>query len=87
MCKSKNGNRNQVTNSAQDEDFAVADGKTWKETFSKQFLQDRPIWEGKIKMCARWHIKGDCYNNCLHIASHITKTKSPWTRKQICSPS
>ncbi len=38
--KSKNRNGNQVKNSAQNEDFMVAEGKTWKETFSKQFPHD-----------------------------------------------
>ncbi len=32
--RTKNRNRNQVKNSAQDEDFVVAEGKIWKENFS-----------------------------------------------------
>jgi hypothetical protein len=79
--KSENGHGNQVKTAAQDEDFAVAEGKTWKETFSKQFPQDHPTWEGKINMCARWHIKGDCYNNCQCIASHVRKDKIPVDKK------
>ncbi len=51
--KSKKGSGNLVKNSAQDKDFQLATGKSWKNTFSKQFPQDRPSWEGKVKMCAR----------------------------------
>jgi hypothetical protein len=28
-------------------------------------------------MCARWHLKGDCYNNCLRVISHVTNDKIP----------
>jgi hypothetical protein len=79
--KSKNGNGNQVKNAAQDEDFVVAEGKTWKKTFSKQFPHDRPTCEGKINMCARWHIKGGCYDNCQRISSHVRKDKIPGDKK------
>ncbi len=79
--KSKNGNSNLIKNSAQDKDFALATDKSWKNTFSKQFPQDRPSWEGKVKMCARWHIKGDCYNNCARVTSHVTKDKIPVNKK------
>ncbi len=73
--KNGNGNGNLVKNLAQDKDFAVATGESWKDTFSKQFPQDRPSWEGKVKMCVRWHIKGDCYGNCTRVTSHVTKEK------------
>jgi hypothetical protein len=26
-------------------------------------------------MCARWHIKGDCYDNYARVTSHVTKDK------------
>jgi hypothetical protein len=79
--KSKNSNGNLVKNLAQDKDFALATGKSWKDTFGKQLPQDRPSWEGKVKMCARWHIKGDCYDNCARVTSHITKDKIPADKK------
>ncbi len=75
--ESKNSNGILVNNSVQDKDFALATGKSWKDTFSKQFPQDRPSWEGKVKMCARWHIKGNCYDNCARVTSHVTKDKIP----------
>ena len=70
-CKGNNGNGN-VENLEQDKDFAMATGEFWKEPFSKQFPQNRPSWEGKVKMCTRWHIKGNCYNNCARVTSHVT---------------
>jgi hypothetical protein len=79
--RSKNGNNNLVKNSAQDKDVQFATGKSWKDAFSKQFPQDRPSWEGKVKMCARWHIKGNCYNNCTRVTSHVTKDKIPANKK------
>jgi hypothetical protein len=79
--KSQNGNGNLVKNLAQDNDFALATGKSWKDTFSKQFPHDRPSWEGKVTMCARWHIKGGCYDNCTRVISHITKDKIPTNKK------
>jgi hypothetical protein len=38
--KSEDGNGNLVSNSAQDEDFKVKTGETWKESFSKQLPYD-----------------------------------------------
>ena len=77
--KSEDGNGNLVSNSAQDEEFKVRTGETWKDTFSKQFPLDRPFWDeaSKVKICARWHIKGDCFDNCARKASHVTKDKMP----------
>ena len=53
--KSEDGNDNLVSNSAQDEDFKVRAGKTWKDTFSKQLSLNRPFWDkaSKVKICAR----------------------------------
>ena len=53
----------------------MAADESWKGLFSKQFPHKRPIWDRKIKMCARWHIKGNCYDNCTQVASHVTKDK------------
>jgi hypothetical protein len=32
-------------------------------------------------MCVRWHIKRDNYDNCLRIASYVTKDKIPADKK------
>jgi hypothetical protein len=58
---------------SQDNDFKVAAGKTWITTFSKQFPQDCLTWEDRIKICTRWHIKGNCYDNSSRAISHVSK--------------
>ncbi len=79
--KNKNSNGNLVENKTQDKYFVPKEGKTWKDTISKQFPQDRPTWDEKVKMYARWHIKGNCYNNCARVISHVTKDKIPADKK------
>jgi hypothetical protein len=46
--KSKNSNGNLIKNLAQDKDFQLATDESWKDTFSKQFPDNRPSWEGKV---------------------------------------
>jgi hypothetical protein len=81
--KSEDGNSNLVRNMAQDEDFVCKSGETWKETYSKQLPHDRPFFDeaNKVNMCARWLIKGDCYDNCSHKASHVSKDDLPADKK------
>jgi hypothetical protein len=79
--KSENGNGNLVKNSAPDEDFAVKTGESWAEMFSKQLPKERPSWDGKINMCARWHIKGDCFDDCSRKEIHVGKDKIPAEKK------
>ena len=70
-----------MKNSVKDEDFNLRTGETWRDTFSKQFPQNRPTWVDEIKMSVRWHIKGDCYDNCARAISHVSKDKIPADRK------
>mgnify|MGYP006177327177 FL=1 len=79
--KGDNGNGNLVKNLAPDEDLAVKAGESWAETFSKQLPKERPSWDGKINMCARWHIKGDCFDDCSRKESHVGKDKIPADKK------
>ena len=79
--KSENGNGNLVKIPAPDKDLAMKPGKSWAETFSKKFPKDRPSWDGKINMCARWYIKGDCFDDCSCKGSHIGKDKIPADKK------
>jgi hypothetical protein len=79
--KGENGNGNLVKNPAQDKDFAVKPGESWQETFSKQLAKERPSWDGKVNMCTRWHIKGDCFDNCSRKESHVGKDKIPADKK------
>jgi len=80
-ARGDNGNGNLVKNPAPDEDLAVKAGESWAETFSKQLPKERPSWDGKINMCARWHIKGDCFDDCSRKESHVGKDKIPADKK------
>ncbi len=79
--KSENRNGSLVKNPVPDEDLAVKPGESWAETFSKNLPKDRPSWDGKINMCARWHIKGDCFDDCSRKESHVGKDKIPADKK------
>ncbi len=79
--KGENGNGSLVKNPAQDEDFSVKPGESWQETFSKQLAKEIPSWDGKVNMCARWHIKGDCFDDCSRKESHVGKDKIPADKK------
>jgi hypothetical protein len=81
--QNQNGNRKIVKNPGQPEEFKLKEGETWKDTFSKMLLQDRPAWTDKVKMCMHWHIKADCYDNCSRVISHVTKDNIPGNKKEL----
>jgi hypothetical protein len=71
--KSNNGNGNMVKNTSPQDKFNLVAGELWKENFAMILPPVCPAWTEKIKMCTRWHIKGNCYNNCSRAISHVTK--------------
>jgi len=73
--KSEDGKGTGVANPTQPAEFKLTAGENWKENFSGILTQDRPAWNDKIRMCARWHIKGDCFDNCTRKESHVTNDK------------
>ena len=79
--KNENGNGNLIKNPSPDEDLALKTGELWADTFSKKLPKERPSWDGKINKCARWHIKGDCYDDCSRKESHVGKDKIPADKK------
>ncbi len=48
-----------------------------KDNFATILPHDWPAWTDKILMCARRHLKGDCYNNCARAISHVTNDNIP----------
>lgn len=64
-----------VHNQHQLEDFKLKEGESWKDTFCGKCVDERPVWNGKVKMCPRWHIKGVCFKNCHHAESHVPKDR------------
>ena len=57
--------------------FKLKSDEDWRKTFCGKCAADRPIWNAKVKMCARWQIKGDCFDDCAHATSHIAKSTIP----------
>ena len=55
--------------------------ETWNKHFLSQCPKKRPDWNKDVKMCARWHIKGDCYNTCTCAISHVPCNKVPPKQK------
>ena len=68
--KDGNGNGNTVKNTLQPDEFKLLPGKTWKENFVSILPHNRPNWGAKEKMCAQFHIMGDCFDNCSMKSSH-----------------
>ena len=49
-------------------------GEDWR-SFCGVYQNDRPVWEYRILMCTRWHIRGYCFKDCINAASHVKKEK------------
>ncbi len=82
-CKNENSNGNLVKNHGQPDEFKMPEGETWIHTFANLLPQDRPAWNEKVKMCARWHIKGNCYDNCAQAVSQMSKDNIPNDKREL----
>ncbi len=51
--------------------FLLKEGKIWKRDFAGKCSKDRPKWDDTTFMCARWHIRGECFVDCNNKASHV----------------
>ena len=71
--------KRQVRNDDQIEEFKIREGETWRNDFCGKCVNFRPIWKGmdKVKMCPRWHSKGDCFDDCNNKASHVPSNEVP----------
>ena len=76
-----NAKKGKVKNSQQDSDFKPREGESWATTFAAKLNKDRPTWSENVKMCARWFIKGDCFDKCDKHTSHVPKDQVPADRK------
>jgi hypothetical protein len=52
-------------------EFLLKEGKIWKHNFAGKCSKDRPKWDDTTFMCARWHIRGECFVDCNNKASHM----------------
>jgi hypothetical protein len=75
--KSDDVNGNLIKNTTHPVEFKLTAGESWKDNFAMILPHDQPAWTGKIQMCASWHLKGDCYNNCARAVSHVTTNNIP----------
>jgi hypothetical protein len=68
-----------VKNTSQHESFKMKEGEGWKKTFKTAHVHDRPTWDGvnSTKMCIRWHVLGECFDNCDRSESHVPKDAIP----------
>ncbi len=69
-----------VKNKSQHKSFKLKEGESWKKTFKTvKNTDDRPSWEGKKtkKMCIKYHILGNCFDNCDRLESHVPKDQIP----------
>ena len=58
-----------IKNTAPITEFLMRQGEIWKRDFSGKCSRDQPKW-GEEWMCARWHIRGECFVNCNNKSSH-----------------
>jgi hypothetical protein len=80
--KGKDGNEDMMKNTLQPDKFKLIARESLKDNFATILPQDQPAWTDRIKVCARWHIKGNCYSNCSKVISHIPNNNIP-NDKQI----
>jgi hypothetical protein len=65
-----------ILNEHQFDDFKLRQGERW-QNFVGAHVSTRPMWNDACGMCARWHIKGDCFPGCKHAESHVPKEEVP----------
>ena len=76
----KEDGKRHITNDAQHPELKMKDNEDWKKDFVGKHAKLKPFWEGnsgKARMCVRWHVKGDCFEDCEHAASHVKADKIP----------
>ena len=66
-----------VINDQQCNEFNLTVGEKWNN-FKAKCTKSCPDWNNQVKMCARWHIKGDCFNTCQRAISHVSCSKVPF---------
>jgi len=70
-----------VKNDQQCNEFKLLVGEKWND-FRAKCTKSRPDWNNQVKMCARWHIKGDCFDTCQRAISHVPCSKVPPKQKK-----
>ncbi len=68
-----------VKNKHQHKSFKMKQKESWKRNFKSAYIDSRSSWGGKKtkKMCIKWHIHGECFDNCNRKESHVPKEDIP----------
>ncbi len=61
--------------------FKMKEGEDWRQDLSGKNTKDRPKWNDKCWMCARWFTKGDCFTDCNNKESHVGAPNVPAKKK------
>jgi len=71
-----------VFNNNQVAEFKLKPEEVWANTFRGACMDDRPSWGQHGKMCARWHVRGNCFKDCKNKDSHVGKDKITNEKKE-----
>jgi hypothetical protein len=77
-----------IKNKHQHESFKMKQNESWKRNFKSACIDSRPSWDSKKteKMCIKWHIHWECFDNCNRKESHIPKEDIPPMKvKEMCA--
>ena len=73
--------KNRITNPEPPiEAFKLRPGETWARTFAHKNISGRVPWGSgpeNCKMCPRWFIMNQCFDDCYHAASHVKESEVP----------
>jgi hypothetical protein len=81
--KRKQGDGNEdriIKNTAPITEFLMKEGEIWKRNFAGKCSRDLPKW-GKEWMCARWHIRGECFVDCNNKLRHVAACAVPQAKR------
>jgi hypothetical protein len=71
-----------IKNVAPISELLIKDGKNWKQHFARKCSKDCPKWDDTTFMCARWHIRGECFVDCNNKASHVGACAVPPAKRK-----
>jgi hypothetical protein len=86
--KQKSDKKVIVKNEHQHEFIKMKQNKSWKRNFKSAYIDSRPCCDGKKtkKMCIKWHIHGECFDNCDRKENHVPKKDIPPAKvKEMCA--
>ena len=62
--------------------WVLKDLKKWPLYSGPENSKGRPLWDEKIPICHKFHLKGVCYSDCPNKASHVGKNDFPDAKKK-----